>query len=95
MTKEENEEIISIFEDIKKYNPTIIDLLKEKENFLEDKNKDLMTKIKECQNESNKAKEINEDVTKSFKEFNQEAKDFIFLSYKRTVISFPAIIRFL
>ena len=54
-----------------------------------------MTKIKECQNESNKAKEINEDVTKSFKEFNQEAKDFIFLSYKRTVISFPAIIRFL
>ena len=77
ISKEENEEIISIFEDIKKYNPTIIDLLKEKENFLEDKNKDLMTKIKECQNESNKAKEINEDVTKSFKEFNQEAKDLI------------------
>ena len=77
ISKEENEEIISIFEDIKRYNPTIINLLKEKEKFLDNKNKDLITKIKECQNESTKAKEINEEITKSFKEFNQEAKDLI------------------
>ena len=77
ISKEDNEEIISIFEDIKKYNPTIINLLKEKEKFLEKNNKDLITKIKECQNESTNAKEINEEITKSFKEFNQEAKDLI------------------
>ena len=77
LSKEENEEIKSIFEDIKKYNPTIINLLKEKEDFLDAKNDDLVNKIKECKNESNKVKEINDDVTKTFKEFNQEAKDLI------------------
>ena len=77
ISKEENEEIISVFEDIKKFNPTIIDLLKEKENFLKNKNKDLEQRINECQTESNKVKTINEDVTKSFKEFNKKAKDLI------------------
>ena len=77
ISKEENEKIISTFEDIKRYNPAIIDLLKEKENFLENKNKDLNNKIKECQNESNTVKEINDEVTKTFKEFNNEAKDLI------------------
>ena len=77
ISKEDNEEIISIFEDIKKYNPQIIDLLKEKENFLENQNKELVNKIKECQNDSNKVKEINDNVTKSFKELGEEAKDLI------------------
>lgn len=77
ISKEDNEEIISIFEDIKKYNPQIIDLLKEKEKFLENQNKELVNKIKECQNDSNKVKEINDNVTKSFKELGEEAKDLI------------------
>ena len=77
LSKEENEEIKSIFEDIKKYNPSIIELLKDKEDFLEVKNKDLINKIKECKNESNKVKEINDDVTNTFKVFNQEANDLI------------------
>ena len=37
----------------------------------------MVNKIKECKNESNKVKEINDDVAKTFKEFNQEAKDLI------------------
>ena len=92
VSKEENEEIISIFEDIKKYNPTIIDLLQKKENFLEDKNKDLVNKITECKNDSEKVKKINEEVTKSFKEFNQEAKDLISqINEIRTIFSLDEI----
>ena len=92
ISKEENEEIISIFEDIKKYNPTIIDLLQKKENFLEDKNKDLVNKITECKNDSEKVKKINEEVTKSFKEFNQEAKDLISqINEIRTIFSLDEI----
>ncbi len=77
ISKEQNEEIVSIFEDIKRYNPTIIELLKEKEDYLEKKNKDLVNNIKECQNDSIKVKKINDEVTNSFKEFNKEAKDLI------------------
>ena len=77
ISKEENNKIISIFDDIKKYNPSIMNLLKEKEDFLKAKNKDLVNKIKECKNESNKVKEINDDVTKSLKELNQEANNLI------------------
>ena len=92
VSKEENEEIISIFEDIKRYNPTIIDLLQKKENFLEDKNKDLVNKITECKNDSEKVKKINEEVTKSFKEFNQEAKDLISqINEIRTIFSLDEI----
>ena len=92
VSKEENEEIISIFEDIKRYNPTIIDLLQKKENFLEDKNKDLVNKITECKNDSEKVKKINEEVTKSFKEFNQEAKELISqINQIRTLFSLDEI----
>ena len=73
----DNEKIMSMFEDIKRYNPSIIELLKEKEKYLENQNKDLLNKIKECKNESDRVKKINEEATNSFKQFNQEAKDLI------------------
>ena len=77
VSKDDNEQIISIFEDIKKFNPTIIELLKEKENFLENNNKSLVKQINECQKDSEKVKNINDEVTNSLKEFSKEAKDLI------------------
>jgi len=77
ISSQENEEIMSKFEEIKRYNPSIIELLKEKENYLEKQNKDLLSKIKECKSESDKVKQINDQATNSFKQFNQEAKDLI------------------
>ena len=77
ISSEDNKKIMSTLEKIKGYNLSIIELLKEKENFLENKNKDLNSKIKECQNELNKDKKITKETTNSLKQFNKDIKDLI------------------
>jgi len=51
--------------------------LKKKEIFIENKNKDLINKIKECQKALNEDKKISKEANNSLKKFNKEVKDLI------------------
>jgi len=77
ISTEDNQKIMSIMEKIKGSNLSIIELLKKKEIFIENKNKDLINKVKKCQKESNEDKKIAKETNNSLKKFNKEVKDLI------------------
>ena len=77
ISTEDNQKIMSIMEKIKGSNLSIIELLKKKEIFIENKNKDLINKVKKCQKESNEDKKIAKETNNSLKKFNKEVKDLV------------------
>ena len=69
--------IVGIFNEMKKANPYIINAISEAQNDLENKNNDLVKKIKECAKENQNLTNINNELSKTFQELTTEANQIL------------------